>query len=158
MLFRALGVPIILSFIIFISFMIMIYLVLMFILYIFKSFGLFYIAKNSKIKQPYFSWIPFLSNYVVGYFALNDKKKPICYALLSLFTFILCILSLLIDNLILFFIAIFFILVYYIIDMIVMNYFYKKAFKKHEIYLILTIITFGILKPLFIYAYRIKLK
>ena len=48
------------------------------------------------------------------------------------------------------------VIVYFIVDMLVMNKFYKKVYKKNELFTILTIITFGMLKPIFIYTARIK--
>ena len=46
--------------------------------------------------------------------------------------------------------------IYFIINMLVMNNFYKKVYKKPELFTIFTIITFGLLRSIFIYLSRIK--
>lgn len=137
-----------------------IYLILKFVLYIFQSLGLLRIAKKENYKYPYIVWLPGLSHYVLGNYCL-DKKKSIFYSILGLVHFVVpLILNLrviydMVEDIIMP-IYIILVIVYFIVDMLVMNKFYKKVYKKNELFTILTIITFGMLKPIFIYTARIK--
>lgn len=130
-------------------------LIVKFILYIFQSFGLLRISKKEKYKFPYIVWIPAISHYVLGRYCM-DKVRSIIYCILTLIKIITLYILLTTTNNILFYISIGYIIFYFIIDMLVMNKFYKKVYKKPELFTILTIITFGLLKPIFIYISRIR--
>ena len=83
-------------------------------------------------------------------------KKGILYSVLTLIKAILTICIIYIESTSLLYIWLIYIVVYFIIDMLVMNKFYKKVYKNSEIFTVFTIITFGLLKPIFIYTTRIK--
>ena len=149
------GLSVIFSMLIFIISAIIIYTIIKFILYIFQSFGVLNIAKKENYKYPYTVWIPFVSEYFLGKFCM-DNKKGILYAVLTLIKAILTICIIYIESTSLLYIWLIYIVVYFIIDMLVMNKFYKKVYKNSEIFTVFTIITFGLLKPIFIYTIRIK--
>lgn len=131
------------------------YLVISFILYIFKSFGLLRIAKSENYKYPYIVWIPIVSNYVLGKYCM-DKNKSIIYSILTAINLVVSTYLFYLNNEILFYISLIYIVIYFIIDMMVMNKFYKKVYKTPELFTILTVITLGLLKGIFIYTARIK--
>ncbi len=125
-----------------------------FALYIFECFGLLRIAKLENYKFPYMVWIAGLSHYVSCKYCM-DNTKSIVYAIMSLFNFIntVCLLTLKVEINGLFLI---YGIIYFIVDMLVMNRFYKEVYKKLEIFTISTIITFDLLKSIFIYISRIR--
>lgn len=133
-----------------------IYLVLRFILYIFQSFGLLRIAKKEGYKYPYIVWLPGISHYVLGRYCCLNKIKCIIYCFLTLVSIISLHIFWITSHDVLYPISKIYNIIYFIIDMIVMNKFYKKVYKTPELFTILTIITFGLLKPIFIYTARIK--
>lgn len=132
-----------------------IYAIIKFTLYIFKSFGLLRIAKAEKYKYPYLVWLPIISNYILGKYCM-DKKKSIIYCILSVIKILLSLCFLVSESEILYYAFIIYTIFYFIVDMIVMNKFYKKIYKTPELFTILSVITFGLLKSIFIYTARIK--
>ncbi len=150
-----LSIPIMMSLFFFVISVIVVWCITKFVLYIFQSFGLLNIAKNEKYKYPYIVWIPGVSHYILGKFCLS-QKKAIIYSILTIIKITLFIGAILINNNILFYTVLIYTICYFIIDMTVMNKFYKKMYKNPEIFTILTIITFGLLKPIFIYTIKIK--
>ena len=140
-----------------------IYILIRFISYIFNSFGLLRIAKKEKYKYPYIAWVPVLSEYILAKYCLS-KKKAIIYCILNGLNYITVIFLLksfsfgineiLLKNIVI--VLSLYMLIYFIIEMIVMNKFYKKVFKCSEFFTITTIISFGLLKPIYIYISRFK--
>lgn len=133
---------------------IILYAIVRFITYIFESFGLLRIAKKEKYKIPYLVWVPGFSHYVLARYC-TDKTKSFIYSILAIINIPVTI-FLLIQNIGAEPWLIIYGIVYFIIDMLVMNTFYKKVYKTPELFTITTIITFGLLKPIFIYTSRIK--
>ncbi len=155
MAFAIFSLPIFLSILFFIICFLVILAIVKFTLYIFQSFGLLNIAKKEGYKYRYISWIPGLSHYILGKFCLK-KNLAIIYTILTVINILLFVLVIFIENSILFYLFLVFTILYFVIDMLVMNKFYKKVYKTPEIFTIFTIITFGFLKPIFIYTSRIK--
>lgn len=155
MAFAVLGLPIFLAIGFFSIIFIVCFAIIKFILYIFQSFGLLNISKHEQYKYPYIAWIPCASHYVLGKFCMGNKEG-IIYGLLTLVKLILIISVILVENTILFHIFLVYIIAYFVIDMLIMNKFYEKVYKNPQIFTIFTIITFGLLKPIFIYTVKIK--
>lgn len=147
--------PFVAGFMVIIIIIWIIYLILKFILYIFQSFGLLRIAKKEKYKYPYIVWIPGISHYILGRYCL-DKNKSIIYCILTLISIIMLGIFCTTSNDFWFVFSKVYNIIYFIIDMIVMNKFYKKVYKKPELFTVLTIITLGLLKSIFIYTSKIK--
>ncbi len=126
-----------------------------FILYIFQSFGLLNLARKEQYQYPYMAWVPGLSHYLIGKFCCNNKKA-ILYTVCTIIKLVLTISMVMISNRILFYTWLIFIIIYFVIDMLVMNQFYKRVYKQPQLFTIFTIITFGLLKPIFIYTSKIK--
>lgn len=154
MAFAFLGLPIVMSIAFFVICCLIIWGIAKFMLYIFQSFGLLNIAKKEQYKFPYIAWIPGLSHYILGKFCM-DNTKGIIYSILTIIKLVLFIIVIFIDNTILFNTFLIYVIIYFIIDMLVMDKFYKKVYNNPQVFTIFTIITFGILKPIFIYTIRI---
>lgn len=166
-MFHLLLVPIAIGsmFIIFIFYIaIILWIILKMILYIFESIGLTNIAKKGNYKYPYIAWILGISHYILGKYCSDkdektDKRHGIIYCILTtiktIFVILICSTKI-IENSTMMLILIIYFIIYYIIDMIYMNKFYKKTYKKPEIFTVLTVITLGMLKPIFIYTAKIK--
>ena len=133
------------------------YLILKFVLYIFNSFGLLNIARSEKYKFPYIAWIPCIGEYITGKFVLNKILGYVCagFSLLKLVSMYFMITT---DITPVFYICLAIIVAYFIFEMLIMNMFYKKVYKHSQIFTLFTIITFGILKPIFIYTSRFQNK
>lgn len=155
MAFAVFSLPIILSIALLIICFLIIWGLIKFILYIFQSFGLLNIAKKEKYSNPYIAWIPGVSHYILGRFCIGNKQG-IWYAVLTVIKVILFISIIFIDNTILFYSFLIYTGIYFIIDMLVMNRFYKKVYKHTEFFTISTIITLGLLKPIFLYIAQIE--
>lgn len=154
--FALLGLPIFGTVVIFWIIFLIVYILVSFIMYVFESFGLLRIAKKEKYKIPYIVWIPGISHYVLCRYCMS-KIKSIIYAILSVINviFIYCLMfgRFQIEYIKL---VLIYMVIYFIINMLVMNTFYKKVYKKSELFTIFTVITFGFLKSIFIYLARIK--
>lgn len=166
-MFHLLLLPIALSSIfIVIIFYITIFLLLIvkIITYILESIGLTNIAKKQNYKYFFIAWIPGFSHYILGKYCSKKNNTTlissgIIYCILTIIKLILIILILktkISQNLTIMFIIIIYFIIYYIIDMIYMSRFYKKVYKHPKIYTIITIITLGMFKPIFIYTSKIK--
>lgn len=155
MAFTFLGLPIIFSVMAVIISTIAIWGITKFILYIFQSFGLLNLARKEQYQYPYMAWVPGLSHYLIGKFCCNNKKA-ILYTVCTIIKLVLTISMVMISNCILFYTWLIFIIIYFVIDMLVMNQFYKRVYKQPQLFTIFTIITFGLLKPIFIYTSKIK--
>lgn len=147
--------PFVSGFLLLIGIIGMIYLVTRFILYLFQSFGLLRIAKNENYKYPYIVWIPILSDYVLARYCMN-RVKSLIFCLFTLIFWISFAIFFTTSNSILYHLTFIYNLAYFVLDMFVMNKFYKKVYKKHKVFTILTVVTIGLLKPLFIYTTRIN--
>lgn len=143
---------------------IIIWFIIKIVSYIFESIGLTNIAKKENYKYPYIAWILGISHYILGKYCSDkdektDKRHGIIYCILTtvktIFVILICSTKIIGNPAIMVIVIIYFI-IYYIIDMIYMNKFYKKVYKKPEIFTVLTVITLGILKPIFIYTAKIK--
>ena len=145
------GIPLLFSMFFVFLWLLIIYVIIKFVLYIFQSFGLLGIAKKEKYSYPYLVWIPGISHYYLGKTCLKSKQA-LGYCLLTLLKIILVVINFWIYNKILIYIFLIYVLIYFIIDMLVMNRFYQKYYQKSELFIIFTVITFGLLKPIFIYT------
>ena len=134
------------------------------ILYILESIGLTNIAEKENYKYPYIAWILGISHYILGKYCSDKDEKTnrrhgIIYCILTTIKIIFVILiysTNIIENSAMMLIIIIYFIINYIIDMIYMNKFYKKVYKNPKIFTILTVITLGMLKPIFIYTSKIK--
>lgn len=126
-----------------------------FVLYVFQSFGLLRIAKKEGYRLPCLVWVPAVSQYYLGRYCMSQKLS-VGYALLAALSLGLPAAAYLLQFRVLMWTALGYGAVYFVVDMLVMDRFYKKVYKVPELYTVLTILTLGMLKPVFIYMARIK--
>lgn len=126
-----------------------------FVLYIFQSFGLLRIAKKENYRYPYLVWVPAVSQYYLGRYCMN-KNLSIGYAFLAALSIGLPIAAWLLHAPIWTWTALGYGIAFFVVDMLVMNRFYKKVYKAPELYTILTVLTLGLLKPVFLYMARFR--
>lgn len=124
-------------------------------LYIFQSIGLFRIARVSGYKYPFIAWIPCISQYIIGRFA-KSNQIGVSYSILALLKYLLVIALFFIGNEIIINLFLIYLIIYFVIDMLIINLFYEKVYKNSNVYIILTIVTLGLMKPIFIFMSRIK--
>lgn len=140
----------------FIYISIILFFIIKILSYILESIGLAKIAKKENYKYPYIAWILGLSHYILGKYCSDsdEKRNGLIYCFLTTVKIIFIILIFTTDavkNSTLLIIAILYLFIYFIIDMKYMNKFYKKEFKNYQIFTVLTVITLGLLKPIFIF-------
>ena len=134
------------------------------IAYIFESIGLTSIAKRENYSYPFIGWIPGLSHFIIGKYSSDgdDEKSTssgVIYALLTIIKIAFLIIVSQINiaqnsNYLL--IILIYLAIYFVIDMIYMNKFYQKAYKHPIVFTFFTIVSIGLLKPIFIFASKGK--
>ena len=150
--------------VVFIYIAIILFFIVKIISYVLESMGLTKLAKKENYKYPYTAWLLGISHYILGKYCSDkdertNKRNGILYCILTTIKIIFIILIFAtntVKNSTLLLVIILYFLIYFIIDMIYMNKFYKKTYKNYQIFTFLTVITFGLLKPIFIYISTIK--
>lgn len=123
-------------------------------LYLFQSFGLLRIAKKEGFRYPYLVWLPAVSHYYLGKCCMKNLWSLI-YALLTAANLLLPLVAGLLSSGTLISVSLWYSVAYFIVDMVVMHRFYARVYKVPELYTIFTVLTLGILKPIFIFTSRI---
>ena len=125
-------------------------------LYVFESFGLMKINKNLGLKYNWAAWIPIYNKFLLGKIAV----KPLAGIILSilwLIKTILCIFTyFFITTYYLVILTVCIVIITFIIEMIIVSKLYEKYSKKNEVLTVLSIVTLGLLEPIFIFALRNK--
>lgn len=128
----------------------LVYLIIQLVLYAIESIGIFRLALRNKNKFPYLAFIPGINQYFLGKYTFSSHFG-IILAILSVikligFIFIWGTKFLNLDTLYLYY-SVF----YLCINIILMHKFYQKKYIKSYVFTILTILTLGYSKPIFIY-------
>ena len=135
--------------------------------YIFDGFGLMEMAKTKNEKYPWLSWIPYAKEYLLGKLAYSSNIGATAYLCVtigvSIISFIVSFvigligeiygeltLTLLIPYIFIILLGIAYSVFYYI----TMYKLYKQFSDKAEIMIVFTILTGGILSPIFLFAIR----
>ena len=130
------------------------------ITYIFESMAIMQMSKNLKYKVPFTAWIPFYNKYLLGKI-VGNKILGIIVAVLNgitAFSGTYCYIQTQ-PNPAIFVIFLVCVLIGFILDIIISHKIYKNATDKYgDIYTILSILTLGILRPIFLFIVRNKVK
>ena len=130
------------------------------ITYIFESMAIMQMSKNLKYKVPFTEWIPFYNKYLLGKI-VGNKILGIIVAVLNGITAVsgtYCYIQTQ-PNPAIFIIFLLCVLIGFILDIIISHKIYKNATNKYgDIYTILSILTLGILRPIFLFIVRNKVK
>ena len=135
--------------------------------YIFDGFGLMEMAKTKNEKYPWLSWIPYAKEYLLGKLAYSSNIGATAYLCVtigvSIISFIVSFvigligeiygeltLTLLTPYIFIILLGIAYSVFYYI----TMYKLYKQFSDKAEIMIVFTILTGGILSPIFLFAIR----
>lgn len=137
------------------SIIIVIYLL---IVYIFESIFIMKVLKNSKKKTYLLAWIPFYNKYLLGRIA-NKKVLGVMSALtgltltgMSIYFYINSIFDVKLFG---FFLVL--VLIDFIINIVISHRIFKKALVKYgDILTIISVLTLGLLRPIFLFAIRNK--
>lgn len=137
------------------SIIIVIYLL---IVYIFESIFIMKVLKNSRKKTYLLAWIPFYNKYLLGRIA-NKKVLGVMSALtgltltgMSIYFYINSIFDV---KLFSFFLVL--VLIDFIINIVISHRIFKKALVKYgDILTIISVLTLGLLRPIFLFAIRNK--
>lgn len=126
--------------------------------YIFESISIMCMSKNKGNKNSFIAWIPFYNKYVLG--KIVDNK--VIGGILGILTFLsnmLCIYFYIHNELeiVLFVILIIFLIVSFILDLILAHRIYKSSSKYADVLTIFSILSLGLLRPIFLFALRNKL-
>ena len=137
------------------SIIIVIYLL---IVYIFESIFIMKVLKNSRKKTYLLAWIPFYNKYLLGRIA-NKKVLGVMSALtgltltgMSIYFYINSIFDVKLFG---FFLVL--VLIDFIINIVISHRIFKKALVKYgDILTIISVLTLGLLRPIFLFAIRNK--
>lgn len=130
------------------------------ITYIFESISIMSMIKNLQYQETYIAWIPFYNKYLLGEIA-GSKKLGIILALFNIVAvcmglFCYCQIEF---NYIAFIMFLICIVVVFILDIVISHKIYIKTVPKYgDILTVLSVLTFGILRPIFLFLVRNKVK
>ena len=112
--------------------------------YVFQSIASMCMLKNIGYAYPFTAWIPFYHKYLLGKIA-NKQILGAISGVLSFISICLCVL---------FSILTISFMTTLIIETIIAHQIYKTHTKYADIFTIFTILSFGILKPIFLFIIR----
>lgn len=130
------------------------------ITYIFESISIMCMSKNLQYKAPFTAWIPFYNKYLLSKIA-GSKMLGLILALFNIGTVctgLYCYFQTEF-NYIVFIMFLICILVGFIIDIVVSHKIYINVTQKYgDILTVLSVLTLGILRPIFLFIIRNKVK
>ncbi len=126
--------------------------------YIFESISIVSMSKRLKYKNAYTGWIPFYNKYILGKIG-NSKPLGITLVITTLISTITIILFFVFKEpqsiLIIFFLLS--VLITFIIDIILSHKIFNKYSSKYkDIMTILSVLSLGFLRPIFLFIIRNK--
>lgn len=138
--------------------MFIIIVIYLLIVYIFESIFIMKVLKNSRKKTYLLAWIPFYNKYLLGRIA-NKKVLGVMSALtgltltgMSIYFYINSIFDVKLFG---FFLVL--VLIDFIINIVISHRIFKKALVKYgDILTIISVLTLGLLRPIFLFAIRNK--
>lgn len=134
------------------------FIIYLIISYTFESISIMCMEKQLQYKHKFIAWIPFYNKYLLGTIAGN-KAIGIISCILSFVSILLSTCFYIYQKLeiILFIILIISIIVKFILDTIMSHKIYKERANKYsDILTIFTILSFGLLRPIFLFIVRNK--
>ena len=123
------------------------------ILYILSSLGLIGIAKQMNLKGGWMAWIPIINFYLIGKLAFN-KNMGLALLLLSIFSASINEDHFALNNLLVSPVDEIVSLIFLISLVISINQIYKKMSNKAAIMIVCTILSLGIIAPIFLFVIR----
>lgn len=123
------------------------------IAYLFESIAIFSFRKNHGYKNNIISFIPCYNKYLYGKIA-DSKILGSIVSVISLSKLVCFILYFFYSNSLAFWLLIVFTIINFILNAVLSSRIYKKYSKQDVLFTILSIITFGVLRPIFIFAIR----
>ena len=146
---------------IFFYFLLIIFLVMIasiIITYTFESMALVRIGKNLGYSKPATAWIPFYNKYILGRVAGNKPLGMILVIVdISIVISFVCYITIVTYHEIFFDTFLLSVLISFIMNTILSHKIYAKlAGKRVDIYTVLGVITFGFLRPIFLFVIRNK--
>ena len=130
------------------------------ITYIFESIAIMSMSKNLGYKAIYTSWIPFYNKYLLGKIAENKVLGGIAAISNIIITGvgIYCYIQNEFQPII-FLIFLTCVLIGFILDIVISHKIYVKAINKYgDILTIFSVLTLGLLRPIFLFIIRNKIK
>lgn len=128
--------------------------------YIFESISIMGMSKNLEYRATFTAWIPFYNKYLLSKIA-GSKKLGVILALFNIGTVgtgLYCYFQTEF-NYIVFIMFLVCIFVGFILDIIVSHKIYMKVTKKYgDILTVLSVVSFGILRPIILFVIRNKVK
>lgn len=125
--------------------------------YIFENIALMKISKNLGYQQCGMAWMPFYNKYILGKIAQN-KVLGILLAIDDFLIFIISICYFTMNYPItVFYVILFFVIISLIFNIILTHKVYERMFEKRkDVYTVLSVLTFGFLRPIFLFTVRNK--
>jgi len=125
----------------------------MLVSYVFESIAIMKFIKNLGYKNNAIAFIPFYNKYLLGKIC-NNKTLGIVLSIVSALRLITFILWFFIEINFMFELFVIFLISGFILNCILASNTYKLYSKYNVIFTILTIVTLGILRPVFIFALK----
>lgn len=125
----------------------------MIVSYVFESIAVMRFRKNLNLKNNAISFIPFYNRYLLGK-VTDNKILGAVLALVSILKTITFVLWFFIGKSFAFELFIILLIVGFVLNVIVASNLYKMYSKYNVVFTILTIITLGVLRPVFLFALR----
>ena len=127
------------------------------IIYTFEGISIMCMGKKLKYKNIFTAWIPFYNKYVLGKIS-NSKVLGMISCVLSFISVLLGIRFYIQQELevALFIVLIISLIVTFILDTIISHKIYKAPNKYGDILTIFNILSFGLLRPIFLFILRNK--
>lgn len=129
--------------------------------YVLSCLGLMKIADKNGIRYSYLAWIPFINFFLIGKIAFKSTVSAIILLILSFiypYSFFLSIVTTYLyfinSNTSLFFIFVVIAIVFIVMYLVALYKIYKKMSTKAVMMLIFSILSSGLLIPIFLFAIR----
>ena len=126
-----------------------------FILYVFECFGIMKLNDNMEYSHSWTAWVPVYHKFLLGRVG-KEPQIGICLCIFSLIKWILFFAAVFTENNYLWLSWIGIMLVTFILEMITLHKVYKIHTKYNEVFTVLSIISVGILEPIFLFVIRNK--
>ena len=131
-------------------------LVYLLVTYVFESIAIMRVCNNLKYKHPFTAWFPFYNKYLLGKIA-NLKIQGVILGAINISIAIMFIYFYLVENFNPWLLVIFFILIIvsFILNIVISHKIFKKAMDKYgDIFTVFSVLSFGILRAIFLFLIR----
>ena len=123
--------------------------------YVLEGFSIACMRKKAGDAHTFTAWIPFYSKYLLGKLA-GRRVMGAVSALLTLLSFCLCVYFYVCRelNTLLFILLLMALLAVFILDTLIAHRIYKSRSKYGDILTVFTVLSLGLLRPVFLFAVR----